>query len=153
MPPFPSGCPGPSHFFQFVPSVIPVLSCASAIIVGNSELTGEPKIPARHVGPFLDSFPLVARQRTTICSAEMKAIGGGMLGAIMIVAAFLAGARWNELTKNPPAPFVRYEMHVGADGTITRMDRVTGTLHMVTASGASDVPEHFVAPAVTPAKP
>ena len=85
--------------------------------------------------------------------ATVKAIGGGMLGALMIVAAFLAGARWNELTKSPLAPFVRYEMHVAADGTVTRMDRVTGQLHMVTASGASDVPEHFVAPAVTPAKP
>jgi hypothetical protein len=83
----------------------------------------------------------------------MKAIGGGMLGAFLIVAAFLAGARWNELTKNPAPPFVRYEMHVGADGTVTRMDRVTGTLHMVTANGAGDVPERFVAPATTPAKP
>jgi hypothetical protein len=83
----------------------------------------------------------------------VKAIGGGMLGALIIVAAFLAGARWNELTKNPSPPFVRYEMHVGADGTVTRMDRVTGQLHMVTASGAGDVPERFVAPAVTPAKP
>ena len=85
--------------------------------------------------------------------ALVKAIGGGMLGALMVAVAFVAGARWNELTKNPPAPFVRYEMHVAADGTITRMDRVTGTLHMVTSSGASDVPEHFVAPAVTPSKP
>jgi hypothetical protein len=85
--------------------------------------------------------------------ATVKAIGGGMLGALMIVAAFLAGARWNELTKSPPAPFVRYEMHVATDGTVTRMDRVTGQLHMVTTSGASDVPEHFVAPAVAPPKP
>lgn len=76
-----------------------------------------------------------------------------MLGALMIAAAFLAGARWNELIKNPPAPFARFEMHVAADGTVTRMDRVTGQLHMVTASGAGDVPERFVAPAVTPAKP
>lgn len=83
----------------------------------------------------------------------MKAIGGGMLGALMIVAAFFAGARWSELTKSPPAPFVRYEMHVGADGTVTRMDRVTGQLHMVTASGAGDVPERFVAPSSSPAKP
>lgn len=83
--------------------------------------------------------------------AAVKTIGGGMLGALMIVAAFLAGARWNELTKTPPAPFVRYEMHVAADGTVTRMDRVTGQLHMVTASGAGDVPEQFVAP--TPAAP
>jgi hypothetical protein len=83
----------------------------------------------------------------------VKAIGGGMLGAFLIVAAFLAGARWNELTKGVSPPFMRYEMHVAADGTVTRMDRVTGTLHMVTSSGASDVPEHFVAPAVTPAKP
>jgi hypothetical protein len=44
-------------------------------------------------------------------------------------------------------------MHVGNDGTVTRMDRVTGQLHMVTASGASDVPERFVAPTVAPAKP
>ena len=85
--------------------------------------------------------------------APVKAIGGGMLGALMIAVAFVAGARWNELMKTPPAPSVRYEMHVGADGTVTRLDRVAGTLHMVTASGASDVPEHFVAPAVTPAKP
>jgi phosphoribosylaminoimidazole carboxylase (NCAIR synthetase) len=85
--------------------------------------------------------------------ATVKAIGGGMLGALMIVAAFLAGARWSELTKSPPAPFVRYEMHVAADGTVTRMDRVTGQLHMVTASGAGDVPERFVAPTTTPAKP
>jgi hypothetical protein len=83
----------------------------------------------------------------------VKAIGGGMLGALMIAAAFLAGAHWSELIKSAPPPFVRYEMHVGADGTVTRMDRVTGTLHMLTTSGASDVPEHFVAPAVTPAKP
>jgi hypothetical protein len=76
-----------------------------------------------------------------------------MLGAFLIVAAFLAGARWNELTKGAPAQFVRYEMHVAADGTVTRMDRVTGQLHMVTASGAGDVPERFVAPTVTPAKP
>lgn len=76
-----------------------------------------------------------------------------MLGALMIAVAFLAGVRWSELNKSEPPPFVRYEMHVGADGTVTRMDRVTGTLHMVTASGASDVPEHFVAPAATPAKP
>lgn len=85
--------------------------------------------------------------------ATVKAIGGGMLGALMVAAAFLAGARWNELIKNPSPPFARYEMHVGADGTVTRLDRVTGTLHMVTSSGASDVPEHFVAPAATPAKP
>lgn len=85
--------------------------------------------------------------------AAVKAIGGGMLGALMIAVAFVAGTRWNELIKNPSPPFVRYEMHVGADGTVTRLDRVTGTLHMVTSSGASDVPEHFVAPAVTPAKP
>ena len=76
-----------------------------------------------------------------------------MLGALMIVAAFLAGAHWNELTKSPPAPFVRYEMHVGTDGTVTRMDRVSGQLHMVTASGAGDVPERFVAPTASPAKP
>jgi hypothetical protein len=76
-----------------------------------------------------------------------------MLGAFLIVAAFLAGARWNEITKAAPPEFVRYEMHVGVDGTVTRMDRVTGTLHMVTASGAGDVPERFVAPAVAPAKP
>lgn len=81
----------------------------------------------------------------------MKAIGGGMFGAFLIAAAFLAGARWNELIKNPSPLFVRYEMHVGADGTVTRLDRVTGQLHMVTASGAGDVPERFVAPAA--AKP
>ena len=85
--------------------------------------------------------------------AIVKAIGGGMLGALMIVVAFVAGARWNELTKNPSPPFVRFEMHVAADGTVTRMDRVTGQLHMVTASGAGDVPERFVAPATSPAKP
>jgi hypothetical protein len=76
-----------------------------------------------------------------------------MLGAFLIVAAFLAGVRWNEIIKTAPPEFVRYEMHVGTDGTVTRMDRVTGTLHMVTASGAGDVPERFVAPTVTPAKP
>jgi hypothetical protein len=76
-----------------------------------------------------------------------------MLGALMIVVAFLAGAHWSELTKTGAPPFARYEMHVGADGTVTRMDRVTGTLHMVTATGASDVPERYVAPTVTPAKP
>lgn len=76
-----------------------------------------------------------------------------MLGALMIAAAFLAGAYWSELVRNPSPPLVRYEMHVAADGTVTRMDRVTGTLHMVTSSGAGDVPEHFVAPTVTPAKP
>jgi hypothetical protein len=85
--------------------------------------------------------------------ATVKAIGGGMLGALMIVVAFLAGVRWNELIKTAPAPFARFEMHVGADGTVTRMDRVTGQLHMVTASGAGDVPERFVAPATTPPKP
>ena len=84
----------------------------------------------------------------------MKAVLGGMLGAFLIVVAFLAGVHWGDLTKSASAQFVRYEMHVGADGTVTRLDRVTGTLHMVTASGASDVPEHFVAPAATPpAKP
>lgn len=83
----------------------------------------------------------------------MKAIGGGMLGALMIAAAFFTGAYWNEVTKTVAPPFARYEMHVGADGTVTRMDRVTGMLHMVTASGAGDVPERFVAPAATPAKP
>ena len=76
-----------------------------------------------------------------------------MLGALMIVLAFLAGARWNEITKNTPAQFARYEMHVGTDGTVTRMDRVTGQLHMVTTSGAGDVPERFVAPTTAPAKP
>jgi hypothetical protein len=83
----------------------------------------------------------------------VKTIGGGMLGALMIAGAFLAGAHWSELTKSAQPPFVRYEMHVGADGTVTRLDRVTGTLHMVTSSGAGDVPEQFVAPAVTPTKP
>ena len=83
----------------------------------------------------------------------MKAIGGGMLGAVLIVAAFLAGVHWSEWIKNPSPPFVRYEMHVGADGTVTRLDRVTGTLHMVTGSGAGDVPERFVAPTSPPAKP
>ena len=83
----------------------------------------------------------------------MKAVLGGMLGAFLIVVAFLAGARWNELIKNPSPPFVRYEMHVGADGTVTRLDRVTGQLHMVTAGGAGDVPERFVAPTSSPAKP
>jgi hypothetical protein len=76
-----------------------------------------------------------------------------MIGAFLVVAAFLAGARWNELTKSATPPLVRYELHVGADGTVTRMDRVTGQLHMVTASGAGDVPERFVAPTVAPAKP
>ena len=76
-----------------------------------------------------------------------------MLGALMIAGAFLAGAPWSELNKSAQPPFVRYEMHVGADGTVTRMDRVTGMLHMVTANGAGDVPERFVAPALTPAKP
>jgi hypothetical protein len=80
----------------------------------------------------------------------VKAIGAGMFGAILIVAAFLAGARWSELTKSASPPFMRYEMHVGADGTVTRMDRVTGQLHMVTANGAGDVPERFVAPTVAP---
>jgi hypothetical protein len=83
----------------------------------------------------------------------VKAVAGGMLGAFLIVAAFLAGAHWSELTKSALPPFARYEMHVGADGTVTRMDRVTGMLHMVTANGAGDVPERFVAPTVTPAKP
>lgn len=83
----------------------------------------------------------------------MKAVAGGMLGAFLIVAAFLAGAYWSELTRSASPPFVRYEMHVGADGTVTRMDRVTGMLHMVTANGAGDVPERFVAPTVTPVKP
>ena len=76
-----------------------------------------------------------------------------MLGAFMIVLAFLAGARWNEITKSTSSQFARYEMHVGADGTVTRMDRVTGQLHMVTTTGAGDVPERFVAPTVAPAKP
>lgn len=76
-----------------------------------------------------------------------------MLGALMIVAAFLAGTHWSELTRNPSPPFVRYEMHVAADGTVTRLDRVTGTLHLMTASGAGDVPENFVAPTAPPAKP
>ena len=76
-----------------------------------------------------------------------------MLGALMIVLAFVAGARWNEITKNAPTQFARYEMHVGADGTVTRMDRVTGQLHMVTTTGAGDVPERFVAPTTAPAKP
>ena len=76
-----------------------------------------------------------------------------MLGALMIVLAFVAGARWSELTKNAAPPFARYEMHVGADGTVTRMDRVTGQLHMVTTTGAGDVPERFVAPTTAPAKP
>jgi hypothetical protein len=76
-----------------------------------------------------------------------------MLGALMIAAAFFAGAYWNEVTRSPSPPFVRYEMHVGADGTVTRMDRVTGTLHMVTANGAGDVPERFVSPGATPGKP
>jgi hypothetical protein len=84
----------------------------------------------------------------------VKAVLGGMLGAFLVVAAFLAGAHWRDLTKSTLSDqFVRYEIHVGADGTVTRLDRVTGTLHMVTASGASDVPEHFVAPAATPVKP
>jgi hypothetical protein len=78
---------------------------------------------------------------------------GGMLGAFLIVVAFLAGAHWSGLTKSASDQFVRYEMHVGPDGTVTRLDRVTGTLHMVTASGAGDVPERFVAPASSPAKP
>ena len=73
-----------------------------------------------------------------------------MLGALLIAVAFLAGAHWTQLTKSPPAPFVRYEMHVAADGTVTRLDRVTGTLHLMTASGAGDVPENFVAPTVAP---
>ena len=76
-----------------------------------------------------------------------------MLGAFLIVVAFLAGMHWGDVTKSTSDQFVRYEMHVGADGTVTRLDRVIGTLHMVTANGASDVPEHFVAPSVTPAKP
>jgi hypothetical protein len=76
-----------------------------------------------------------------------------MLGALMIAAAFLAGAHWSELTKSASPPFVRYEMHVGADGTVTRLDRVTGTLHMITSTGAGDVPERFVAPTVAPPKP
>ena len=76
-----------------------------------------------------------------------------MLGALMIVLAFVAGARWNEITKNAATQFARYEMHVGADGTVTRMDRVTGQLHMVTTTGAGDVPERFVAPTTAPAKP
>jgi len=71
----------------------------------------------------------------------------------MIAATFLAGAHWAELTKSAAPPFVRFEMHVGADGTVTRLDRVTGTLHMVTSSGAGDVPERFVAPPAAPAKP
>jgi len=76
-----------------------------------------------------------------------------MLGALMIVLAFVAGAHWSELTKNAAPPFARYEMHVGNDGTVTRMDRVTGQLHMVTTTGAGDVPERFVAPTTAPAKP
>lgn len=73
-----------------------------------------------------------------------------MIGAFLIVAAFLAGVHWSDLAKTTSDQFARYEMHVSADGTVIRMDRVTGQLHMVTASGASDVPEHFVAPAATP---
>jgi hypothetical protein len=76
-----------------------------------------------------------------------------MLGAFLMVVAFLAGVYWSDLNRSASNEFVRYEMHVGADGTVTRMDRLTGTLHMVTANGASDVPEHFVAPTATPAKP
>jgi len=80
----------------------------------------------------------------------VKAVLGGMIGAFLIVAAFLGGAHWNDLAKSRSENFPRFEMHVSADGTVIRMDRVTGQLHMVTASGASDVPEHFVAPAATP---
>ena len=76
-----------------------------------------------------------------------------MLGVVLILGAFFAGTYWNELHTTPPTLVPRYEMHVSADGTVTRLDRVTGTIHMVTANGADDVPEHFVAPAVTPAKP
>lgn len=83
----------------------------------------------------------------------MKAVLGAMCGTFLIVLAFLAGVHWNDLRKSASNEIVRYEMHVGTDGTITRLDRVNGTLHMVTANGASDVPEHFVAPGATPAKP
>ena len=83
----------------------------------------------------------------------MKAVIGGMLGALLMILAFLAGLHWHDLTKIQSDEFVRYEMHVGSDGTVTRLDRVNGTIHMITANGASDVPEHFVAPGATPVKP
>lgn len=84
----------------------------------------------------------------------MKAIGAGLLGAFLIIAAFLGGVHWSDLRNgSSPNDFARYEMHVSGDGTVIRLDRVTGTLHMVTANGASDVPENFVAPNATPTKP
>jgi hypothetical protein len=73
----------------------------------------------------------------------MKAVLGGIIGAFLIVAAFLGGAHWNDLAKSRPENLPRFEMHVSADGTVIRMDRVTGQLHMVTASGASDCPGTF----------
>jgi len=82
----------------------------------------------------------------------VKAVLGGMLGAFLIILAFLVGMHWHDLAKTNDE-LVRYEMHVGPDGTVTRLDRLNGTIHMITANGASDVPEHFVAPGTTPAKP
>ncbi len=45
-----------------------------------------------------------------------------------------------------PAPFARYEMHVTPE-TITRLDRIYGTLHTVTTNGTGDLLEYV------PAKP
>src|SRR5438067_2497509 len=65
-----------------------------------------------------------------------------MLGALMIVLAFIAGARWSELAKNSSPPFARYEMHVGADVHFVAGKGRRGIFGQLTPARAGDECEH-----------
>lgn len=69
----------------------------------------------------------------------MKAFLFGMAGTLLMLAAFYLGT----LRQNPDAG--RYEIQVSHDGTIARLDRKTGQIHVVGSAGerafAADVPE------------
>jgi hypothetical protein len=65
----------------------------------------------------------------------------GILATLIIVCQRLPRS---ERSQTPPAD-MRYEMQLTRDGEIIRLDRQTGTLHVVTGKFVGDLPESLAA--------
>jgi hypothetical protein len=67
----------------------------------------------------------------------MKAFLTGILGALLMLASFVAGTIWQSRIARIEAtrelPYSRYEMRVRSDGSVVRLDRVTGQLRAIDA--------------------
>lgn len=70
--------------------------------------------------------------------------GAGWAGVCILAILFGRAAQERQDKANAERPG-HYQMHVSPDGTITRLNTVTGQIHVVTGSGAVDIPERLSA--------